>query len=43
MRIRKWSDNDFIIAVQESLSYAEVLRNLGLKTAGSNYDTFYMD
>lgn len=39
MRIRKWSDNDFIIAVQESLSYAEVLRKLGLKTAGSNYDT----
>lgn len=39
MRIRKWSDNDFIIAVQESLSYAEVLRKLGLKTAGNNYDT----
>ena len=39
MRKRNWTDNDFIIAVQESLSYAEVLRKIGLKAAGSNYDT----
>lgn len=39
MSKRKWTDKQFIEAVQNSLSYAEVLRKIGLKTAGSNYDT----
>lgn len=29
----------FIEAVETSLSYAEVLRKIGLKAAGSNYET----
>lgn len=37
MRKRKWTD--FIEAVETSLSYAEVLRKIGLKAAGSNYET----
>ena len=36
---RKWTDEQFIEAVKNSLSYAEVLRKIGLKVAGSNYDT----
>ena len=36
---RNWTDQDFIIAVKESKSYADVIRKLGLKVAGSNYDT----
>lgn len=39
MRKRKWTDEQFIEAVKTSLSYAEVLRKIGLKAAGSNYDT----
>lgn len=39
MSRRKWTDEQFVEAVKTSLSYAEVLRKLGLKTAGSNYDT----
>lgn len=39
MSKRKWTDEQFIEAVSNSLSYAEVLRTLGLKVAGSNYDT----
>ena len=39
MSKRKWTDEQFIEAVKTSLSYAEVMRKLGLKTAGSNYDT----
>lgn len=39
MRKRKWTDEQFIEAVASSLSYAEVIRKLGLKPAGSNYDT----
>lgn len=39
MSKRKWTDEQFIEAVQNSLSYAEVLRKIGLKVAGSNYDT----
>ena len=39
MSKRKWTDEQFIEAVKNSLSYAEVLRKLGLKAAGSNYDT----
>lgn len=39
MSKRKWTDEQFIEAVKESLSYAEVIRKLGLKVAGSNYDT----
>lgn len=39
MKKRKWTDQQFITAVKSSLSYAEVIRKLGLKTAGSNYDT----
>ena len=36
---RKWTDEQFIDAVNNSLSYAQVLEKLGLKAAGSNYDT----
>lgn len=39
MSRRKWNDEQFIEAVKTSLSYAEVIRKLGLKVAGSNYDT----
>lgn len=39
MNKRKWTDEQFIEAVASSLSYAEVLRKIGLKTAGSNYNT----
>ena len=36
---RKWTDEQFIEAVNNSLSYAQVIEKLGLKVAGSNYDT----
>lgn len=39
MRKRKWTDEQFIEAVKTSLSYAQVLEKIGLKPAGSNYDT----
>lgn len=39
MSKRKWTDEQFVEAVKTSLSYAEVLRKIGLKAAGSNYDT----
>ena len=39
MSKRKWTDEQFIEAVKTSLSYAEVMRKIGLKPAGSNYDT----
>ena len=39
MSKRKWTNEQFIEAVKNSLSYAEVLRKIGLKVAGSNYDT----
>lgn len=36
---RKWTDEQFIEAVKTSPSYAEVMKKIGLKPAGSNYDT----
>ena len=36
---RKWTDEQFIEAVNSSLSYAQVLKRFGLKVACSNYDT----
>lgn len=39
MSKRKWTDEQFIEAVKNSFSYAEVIRQIGLKPAGSNYDT----
>lgn len=39
MSKRKWTDEQFIEAVKTSLSYAEVIKKIGLKPAGSNYDT----
>lgn len=39
MSKRKWTDEQFIDAVKNSLSYAQVINKLGLKVAGSNYDT----
>lgn len=39
MNKRKWTDEQFIDAVKTSLSYAQVIRKLKLKVAGSNYDT----
>ena len=39
MSKRKWTDEQFIEAVKSSFSYAEVIKKIGLKPAGSNYDT----
>lgn len=39
MSKRKWTDEQFIDAVKNSLSYSQVISKLGLKVAGSNYDT----
>lgn len=39
MSKRKWDNKTFIQVVNTSLSYAEVIRKLDLKVAGSNYDT----
>ena len=39
MRKRKWTDDQFIEAVKSIFSYAEVIKKIGLKPAGSNYDT----
>ncbi len=36
---RKWTDKEFVIAVKESYSYAQVIKKLHLRVAGSNYDT----
>lgn len=36
---RRWTDKQFISAVQSSFSYAQVIQKLGLRVAGSNYDT----
>lgn len=38
---RTWTDEDFILAVKESLSVAQVLVRLGLNPSGSNYKSFY--
>ena len=38
MKKRKWNDQDLILAVKNSLSYAEAIRKLGLVPYGSNYD-----
>lgn len=39
MKKKTWNDEQFTNAVLTSTSYAEVIRKLGLKVAGSNYDT----
>lgn len=39
MNIKTWTDDQLINAVKKSKSYATVLRLIGLKVAGSNYDT----
>ena len=39
MSKRKWTDEDFIKAVSCCSSYAQVIRQLHLRVAGSNYDT----
>lgn len=36
---KHWTDEQFIEAVRTSLSYAQVLEKIGLRVAGSNYDT----
>ncbi|MCQ2336434.1 MAG: HNH endonuclease [Paludibacteraceae bacterium] len=36
---KRWTDNQFILAVKSSFSYAQVIKKLGLKVAGSNYET----
>lgn len=38
MSKQKWKNEDFILAVKESYSYAEIMRKLGLQPAGGNYD-----
>lgn len=39
MKIYKYSDEQFTQIVKESYSITDVIRKLGLKVAGSNYDT----
>lgn len=39
MKSKKYNDEQFIDAVKNSLSMAEVMRTLGLFVGGSNYDT----
>lgn len=39
MRKKRWTTEQFVNAVNTSYSYAEVITKLGLKVAGSNYDT----
>lgn len=39
MRKKRWTTEQFVNAVNTSYSYAEVMTKLGLKIAGSNYDT----
>lgn len=39
MSKRKWSDQDLINAVKDSFSYSQVIQKLGLRPAGSNYNT----
>lgn len=39
MNKNKWTNEQFIEAIKNSLSYAEVIRKLNLKPAGGNYDT----
>lgn len=39
MSKKKWTNEQFIDAVKNSLSYAEVMRKLNLHVGGSNYDT----
>lgn len=39
MSKRRWNDEQFIKAVKSSQSFAQVISKLGLKVAGSNYDT----
>lgn len=39
MKKKTWNNEQFINAVKTSTSYAQVIRKLGLKVAGSNYDT----
>ena len=39
MKSKKYNDEQFIEAVKNSLSMAEVMRILGLYVGGSNYDT----
>ena len=39
MNLKTWTDDQLINAVKKSKSYATVLRLIGLKVAGSNYDT----
>jgi hypothetical protein len=35
----RYTDKEFIDAVKSSLSYAEVMKKIGLIPAGGNYDT----
>ena len=37
-RRRSWTDADLIASVAESTSMAQVLRRLGLRAAGGNYE-----
>ena len=39
MKDRIWTDDQFITAVENSLSYAQVIKKLGLVPAGGNYNT----
>ncbi len=42
MGSRRWTDEQFVTAVAESLSVAQVLTALGLKATGGNYKAFYI-
>ena len=41
MRVRTYTDEDFVTAVKESFSVRQVLNKLNLKPTGGNYKQFY--
>jgi len=38
MKQRSWSEKQLILAVKDSFSYRQVIKKLGLRPAGGNYD-----
>ena len=38
MKRRSWTEKQLISAVKKSISYRQVIKRLGLKPAGGNYD-----
>lgn len=42
MRLRKWTKEDFVSAVNSATSIAQVLIRLGLHPTGANYKTIHL-